>query len=125
MYSPPKDHPWKKGWSIEKKKEYYDSKGSYRYDYSTRNGREYFHRLVVESVLGRKLESSEYVHHRDGNNLNNDAMNLTICKDGGRGHATYHQRMGSFAWNRIPWRDGCPNKGKTLGSRKPNPLIKK
>jgi len=36
------------------------------------------HRLVMESVIGRKLYSSEIVHHKDGNKLNNDKRNLEL-----------------------------------------------
>lgn len=36
------------------------------------------HRLVMESVIGRKLVRSEHVHHKDGNKQNNDISNLEI-----------------------------------------------
>jgi hypothetical protein len=36
------------------------------------------HRFVVETHIGRKLSSSECVHHIDGNKLNNDISNLEI-----------------------------------------------
>lgn len=36
------------------------------------------HRFVVEAHIGRKLSSSECVHHIDGNKLNNDISNLEI-----------------------------------------------
>src|SRR3990167_11221407 len=36
------------------------------------------HRLVMESVLGRRLLSSEIVHHLDHNKLNNSPDNLMI-----------------------------------------------
>lgn len=36
------------------------------------------HRLVVEQAIGRKLLSTEIVHHKDGNKLNNAIENLEI-----------------------------------------------
>lgn len=46
------------------------------------------HRLVMEKVIGRYLESYEVVHHRDGNRLNNDPSNLEL-KTRGR-HISEH-----------------------------------
>lgn len=37
-----------------------------------------FHRWVMEQHEGRRLTSSEVVHHLDGNPMNNDPANLTI-----------------------------------------------
>lgn len=36
------------------------------------------HRLVMEQVLGRYLERTEVVHHKDGNPLNNHPDNLEV-----------------------------------------------
>ena len=41
-----------------------------------KNGEAYEHRLVMSEVLGRPLLSSEHVHHRDGDKLNNSPKNL-------------------------------------------------
>lgn len=38
------------------------------------------HRLVVEKKLGRFLESSEVVHHIDGDRLNNSPENLQVFR---------------------------------------------
>ena len=38
----------------------------------------YVHRVIMEEHLGRKLESSEHIHHIDGNPQNNDINNLQI-----------------------------------------------
>jgi hypothetical protein len=50
------------------------------------NNRE--HRIVMERFLGRKLKSSEYVHHKDGNKTNNDISNLEIIS--ASDHAKHH-----------------------------------
>ena len=42
------------------------------------NERKFVHRKVMESVLGRPLESWEIVHHIDGDKLNNDPKNLQL-----------------------------------------------
>jgi hypothetical protein len=36
------------------------------------------HRFIMEILLGRKLSSSEVVHHIDGNGRNNDIKNLQV-----------------------------------------------
>jgi hypothetical protein len=36
------------------------------------------HRYIMEQFLGRKLESYEVVHHKDGNKRNNDLENLEV-----------------------------------------------
>lgn len=36
------------------------------------------HRLVMENYLGRYLKEDEYIHHKDGNKLNNDISNLEL-----------------------------------------------
>ncbi len=36
------------------------------------------HRAAAEAMLGRPLQPGEVVHHRDGDKLNNDPMNLEV-----------------------------------------------
>lgn len=43
-----------------------------------RNVTEYQHRFVMERKLGRKLLSTEHVHHKDGDTHNNRLSNLEI-----------------------------------------------
>ena len=53
------------------------------------NSRHYFeHRYVVEAVIGRRLKTLEYVHHRDGNKENNALENLQIIDP--KSHARLH-----------------------------------
>ena len=49
----------------------------------------YKHRLVMEEALDRYLESSEVVHHRDGNPFNNELENLELFKTRAD-HTRYH-----------------------------------
>lgn len=49
-------------------------------------GYAYEHRVVAESVIGRRLRHGELVHHRNGNRLDNRPENLEVV----RGHARHH-----------------------------------
>lgn len=50
-----------------------------RYVQAKLNGRKgRAHRLLMEAKLGRRLKTSEYVHHKDGNPRNNDPSNLEL-----------------------------------------------
>jgi len=64
--------------------------GGYRYVTNSEERKVQEHRLVIEKILGRKLKSSEIVHHIDGDRLNNDPKNLTIVSRGE--HASIHAR---------------------------------
>lgn len=48
------------------------------------------HRLIMENHLGRYLDTSEIVHHRDGDKLNNDLGNLQLL-DSAREHERIHR----------------------------------
>ncbi len=43
---------------------------------------EILHRYLMEKKLGRKLLTKEYIHHKDGNRLNNGIDNLQIVTAG-------------------------------------------
>ena len=52
------------------------------------NKREYLHRYIMQKHLGRKLMSTEIVHHLDGDKKNNDPINLKVMTQ--RQHVKYH-----------------------------------
>lgn len=57
--------------------------------YIGNNNGTYEHRLVAEEMLGRKLLSSEIVHHRNGKRTDNTPENLFIFKNRSQ-HMKYH-----------------------------------
>ena len=56
-----------------------------------KKGNAKLHRLIMEEHLGRKLKSSEVVHHIDGNKLNNDISNLKVMTRGE--HSKLHRKQ--------------------------------
>lgn len=44
----------------------------------TDEGTKLAHRMIMETHLGRKLKSSEHVHHKDGDKRNNSLSNLVL-----------------------------------------------
>jgi len=50
----------------------------------------YEHRLVMQTHLERELESTEFVHHKDGDTLNNNLSNLELIPNGRINHAKFH-----------------------------------
>lgn len=49
---------------------------------ASKTGYVFEHRLVMEEMLGRYLETDEIVHHIDGNKANNDPDNLAVMDKG-------------------------------------------
>ena len=50
------------------------------------------YRRIVENAIGRKLDHNEVVHHKDGNNENNNLTNLMITTQ--EEHIRIHHQMG-------------------------------
>lgn len=55
---------------------YIDAEGYFRVQFGKTSNK--LHRMIVEAVIGRPLLSSEIVHHKDHNKLNNNPENLEI-----------------------------------------------
>jgi len=72
---------------------------------ATKDGYVYEHRLVMEEALGRLLRSTERVHHKNGNTLDNRTENLELFSDTGE-HVRYHSRLKNplnlIAWPSVP-----------------------
>lgn len=62
------------------------------------NVRKYEHRMVMEQFIGRELTKDEYVHHIDGNKLNNDIKNLQIITK--IEHSRFHALKRGFGKDR-------------------------
>lgn len=63
------------------------SANGYRLLSRGKNKKVYVHKELAESLLGRKLETYEVVHHIDGNKLNNSPANLLVTT------VSEHQRI--------------------------------
>lgn len=62
----------------------------------------YEHREVAERILGRKLLSSEHVHHMDQDRANNAPSNLIVL-DPGTHKRLHHAMKHNSALNQIEW----------------------
>lgn len=66
------------------------------------------HRVIMEQIIGRPLNSNEVVHHKDGNFLNNTPENLQLMSKSE--HATLHSTK-----NKVCSVEGCNRKHKSFG----------
>ena len=83
---------------IYKTKISFDRKTGY---YRFKNSNQYIHRVIVEQMIGRKLEPNEVVHHIIGNKLDNDPSNLLVLDY--EEHFEFHRN------NEAPSQQaGCP-----------------
>lgn len=57
------------------------------------------HRWLMERHLGRKLQKSEDVHHKDGNKLNNDISNLEVIGRVEHSYLHNRERAKRLGWN--------------------------
>ena len=83
-------------------KTYIDANG---YVVTTR-GHRYFHRLIMEYHLGRQLEKSEHVHHKNGKKTDNRLTNLIVMNgwDHRRHHSTTHGLSNTVEYRRASCR---------------------
>lgn len=57
---------------------------------------QYEHRKIIEDFLGRKLTKNEFIHHIDGDKLNNNIENLILCSK--NEHFEIHSSLISMAY---------------------------
>lgn len=60
--------------------------------------KEYEHRIVMEEHIGRPLKKDDYVHHINGNTLDNRLENLQLMTD--KEHGSHHHKR-SFSVDRL------------------------
>lgn len=77
------------------------------------------HRYVMEQHLGRKLKTSETVHHKDHNKENNSIENLEIIDN------AEHARMHQLEHGRLYVELRCPQCGITFETPKTQSYLQK
>lgn len=79
------------------------------------------YRQLVETVIGRKLLSTEIVHHINGNHYDDRIDNLYVFSSR-RAHMAYHMKFSSLAMRLAKCYDDCIN---SYSKRVLLPMIKK
>jgi len=98
-----KNYFWGGGIKISRGyKSIYEGKGKYIFE----------HRKAMETLLGRKLNKNEIIHHIDGDKLNNDINNLLLFKTQ-KDHAKHHGLLQEFSYKLI--KDGIIRYDKEMG----------
>jgi hypothetical protein len=69
--------------------------------YASKDGYVFQHRIVKETELGRYLDRSETVHHKDGNRANNHPSNLEL-RQGNHGAGVKYQCQDCKSHNVLP-----------------------
>lgn len=84
---------------------------------ATKHGYVLYHRVVAENIIGRLLNASEVVHHKDGNKWNNAPENLEVLDRSE--HSRKHGREKCSSWAVL----NCPNCGKRFERRIGNSML--
>lgn len=86
----------------------------------TLKGYQYEHRVVMAFLLGRELLRNEIVHHKDGNKLNNNPINLDLTTPSNHAKIHYLEKLALTSYRRIvpagKWStkyDSCVNCGSS------------
>lgn len=83
---------------------------------ASKGGKIYYHRHVCSVKIGKWIDSSYHVHHKDGNKINNDPSNLEIISQ--RYHAFKHSKERGFKLRKKLICTCCKKKFISIEGRK-------